>query len=372
MDANRQRFWMLADETDWFGVGREHVGAEYDRRSRRLRLRDAAPERSLAGSWHESAANGLRGTPARALDAFGTTAFWNPTLNALQVSGGGTPTQPPATLWIAPPGVRVSDLAMGFDDVLYLVLQERDTSDTVMRTFIGLFDPRGRWRRPPIFEFTPADVTPERLAADPGGGAWVLGRGRSGPLLDRPALGHVHGLPLRDGQPPKFSDTTFRPEDENPHAPAFALDPHQPVWAAGEIPVGLACSPAGRIAVIAWRDQQETWLHTRECNGRWQPARRLSKAGSPVSVTWESNERVVILPTARMVGGVSQETTEAIAYDIDDSEESNRDLLPAGDFYPLRGLHEALFVKGVTLPPHYPVAGGLGRSAGLRSLSFVS
>jgi phage tail-like protein len=47
-------------------------------------------------------------------------------------------------------------------------------------------------------------------------------------------------------------------------------------------------------------------------------------------------------------------------------------LQAAGGFYPVRGIGEALFLKGVTFPPHYPIAGAAVRSAAVRPLSFAS
>ena len=74
--------------------------------------------------------------------------------------------------------VRVADLAMGFDDVLYLALQTTDGGGNLVSASIGLFDPRGRWRNPPVFELALPGFTPDRLAADPSGGVWALDRGR--------------------------------------------------------------------------------------------------------------------------------------------------------------------------------------------------
>lgn len=367
MDANRQRFWMLADALDWNGEGTNQARIEYDAKCRRLRLRDRRPERPLPGAVNVAGGNALVGTPARAIDSYGTTAFWNPTLNALQATGGlGASEEPegPVTLWDAPPSLRVTDLAMGFDDVLYLTVHERDASETLVRAFVGMFDPRGRWRRPPIFELDTPGFAGDHVAADPSGGTWVL---------DRTArlIGRVTGLPLRDGQPPRFASTTFRPRPENPATPGFALDGRQPAWAAGEQPVALSCSPEGRLAVIAWRADGETWLHLRTIEGRWRSPRRLVQAGRPASVAWYSNERLVVLPGPRVFNGQPRQPTEAIPYDpADETDDST--LQATGGFYPVRGIDQALFLKGVTLPPHYPLADPEVRSATLQPLSFAS
>jgi phage tail-like protein len=371
MDANRQRFWMLADAADWNGPGTNHDTVEYDRVCRTLRLRDRRPARTFPGTLNESSGDALAGTPARAIDPFGTIAFWNPTLNALQATGGLEPPddEGPVTLWSALPGQRVVDLAMGFDDVLHLAVHEHDATGALVRSFAGMFDPRGRWRTPPVFELELARVTPLRLAAHPGGGTWVLGRDRDAASLDRPVIGRVCGLPLRDGQPPAFSPATFRPSPENPDEPRFERDPRQPAWAPDEEPVALACNQRGELAVIAWRSDHETWLHLRTPDGAWQPPRRLVQAGRPATIAWNSDDRLVVLPGPRTVNGVQRQPAEAIPYDPADATDA---LQPAGGFYPVRRLAEAMFLKGVTTPPHYPLVGAPVRSAALRPLSFIS
>ena len=64
MDANRQRFWMLADESHWLAA----TSVEYDDRCRRIRLRDRRPRRPLPGLVNPSVAQGLLTTPAQAID----------------------------------------------------------------------------------------------------------------------------------------------------------------------------------------------------------------------------------------------------------------------------------------------------------------
>ncbi|MGH7943387.1 MAG: phage tail protein [Opitutaceae bacterium] len=367
MDANRQRFWMLADSIDWNGEGTDQTRVEYDQKRRRLRLRDRRPERPLPGDVNVSAGDALVGTPAAAIDAFGTTAFWNADLNIVQATGGlesSGDSEGPVSLWAAPPSHRVTDLAMGFDDVLYLAVHQRNESEALVRAFIGMFDPRGRWRRPPVFELETPGFAGDHVAADPAGGAWVLDRTVR-------LLGHVSGLPLRDGQPPNFAATTFRPVPEHPNVPRFTVAGRQPVWAEGERPVALSCSPAGRLAVIAWRDR-ETWLHLRETDGRWRAARRLADAGRPATIAWYSEERIVVLPGPRVFNGQPRQPAEAIPFDPADEPDASGALQAAGGFYPVRGIGEAVFLKGVTFPPHYPLAEAAGSSAALRPLSFAS
>src|SRR5262245_51441255 len=116
MDANHQRFWMLADEADWPAPGSD--GAEYDAHCRRLRLRDRRPLRNFPGTVSAQAAEGLLALPSRAGDAYGTLAFWDEASLRVRATGGGSPQSAPVDLCETPPDHRVADLALGFDDVL--------------------------------------------------------------------------------------------------------------------------------------------------------------------------------------------------------------------------------------------------------------
>jgi phage tail-like protein len=372
MDANQQRFWMLADAGDWADASGAAERVEYDHACRRLRLRDRLPARILPAAFNATAAEALLGTPSRAIDAYGTIAFWDPSAGAVMATGGLDAGVDPVTLWASGENQVVVDLAMGFDDVLYMAVRERDDEGALVQSFVGLFDPRGRWRRPPVVAVNTGDVAADRLAADRAGGVWVLDRaGRS--------VGRIKGLPLRDGLPPRFAETTFRPRPEHVDAPRFELDGRQPAWVPGEMPVALACSPQGRLAVISWRDGDQTWLHLREVAGIWQPARRLvdpgeehasfdpSRRARPVSVAWLSERRLVVLPGPRVGTGAAVRPREVIPYDPDDITDEIR---PGGGFYPLRGLSTGLFLNGVTLPPHFPVPGF--RAEPIRSLSVAS
>lgn len=361
MDANHQRFWMLADEADWLAPGSD--GAEYDDHCRRLRLRDRRPLRNFPGTVSTLAAQDLLDLPSRAGDAYETLAFWDEAGLRVRATGGGAPQSAPVDLCETPPDHRVADLALGYDDVLYVALQ----STVGGAASIGLFDLRRRWNPGALFELELTGL-PDRLAADPAQGVWVL---------DRTALtiGRVRGLPLRDGLPPSFRPTTFRPRPENVEEPHFALDPRQPAWAADEVPVALACNSAGRLAVLTWI-LEEAWLHLRDpATDRWEEPRQLVNAEHPASIAWLSEKRIAVLPAPRELPGPEiVQPREALAYDPDDAtRESNNDPLtiePAGSFYPLKGLREGLFVQGTTLPPRYPIGGH--RTAALRALSVAS
>ena len=355
---------MLAGERDW-----EHLSSvEYDAACRRLRLRDRRPPRAMAGVVNDTNALALLGTPARAIDAFGTIAYWDANTRQLLARGGLGPLGAPVTLWNATANVRVADLAMGFDDVLYIALHETGGGGAIVRTAVGLFDPRGRWRNPPVFELTLTGFTPDRLGAIPSGGAWLLDRNRR-------QVGRVIGLPARDGVEPEFAPTTFRPDPERVDLPRFVLDDAQPRWVdADELPVAMSSSRTGVLALLAWgtppesasQSERRSYLHLRRPDGEWQPRRRLLDAGQPTTISWFSDTEVAVLPAPRLVNGIMRQPTEALLYTPDDDEET---LSPAGGFVPVRDATEALLLNGVTLPPSYRRGDG---AAALRPLSIAS
>lgn len=353
MDANQQRFWLLAEAADWSApefASPTASAVEFDADCHRLRLRDRRPTRTAPGVVHAAQRDALLLEPARARDAYGTQAWWDNPTSTLMTDGGGGTTAGPLPLWplageTLAAGTVVTDLALGHDDVLYLAVQVQDAGGTVQRAFVGMLDRRGRWTQPRVREVELAGFVPQRLAARPQGGVWVLDRRHR-----RVAV--LQGHPLRDGQPPVFRETTFRPVEENIHPPRLTELTPRPVWAeATEVAVDLAASPNGALALLSRRANGDSFLQGLEPEAEaWSAPRRLVDAGEAVSLAWLSAARLVVLPSPRDVGGDLRLPREALAYDPGDD---TAELLPAGGFLPLRNLGTAVLVQGPTLPPHY-------------------
>src|SRR5215212_6063454 len=108
MDANGLRFWMMADEGHW----RPRAGADYDPRTRRLRLRSGRtrrlPDAANEPGAEVEARGALRRVP-QAHDHFGGRAFWDAARRAIGASSPGVPAlRRAARLW-PPAGADAPD-----------------------------------------------------------------------------------------------------------------------------------------------------------------------------------------------------------------------------------------------------------------------
>ena len=363
MDANQQRFWMLADDADWPDL--PATGAiDYDEPRRRLRLR-ARVAAEPPGGGDSAALAALRLRPAIAVDSFGTMAWWDSATQRVLASGALGSSHPTPVLCGPIPGYEARDLAYGTDEILHLALEE---AAGAKRCFLRLIDPRRRWTltSPTAAPGTArgdlalTGFTPQRLAVAPEGGVWILDCARR--LVCR-----VRGRPLADFEPGAFAATVFRPQEENPHPLRVEPEAQPPVFAAGEDPVAIAAAPDGRLGLLSWLDGK-TYLRLRETDGRWQPADELPGAGQPASLTWLSASRFAVIPAARIP---SVPCNEALAYDLERNEDEQRDQpSPANGFLPLLDLGERLFAKGVAAPPRYPTS--TGELAALLPLSVAN
>lgn len=338
MDANGLRFWMLAEANDWRlepEPENNSAGAAFDRARRTLRLvsRRTRPREADANATLSQALSRLELVP-QARDGVGTRAYWDAVAQKIQATGA----LPDAIPILDLPTARPTDLAMGYDDVLYVALE---TGAVIMN------DRRGRWR--PV-ELRAENFTAWRIAADPQGGMWILDR------MHR-RLGRLQGLPFRERPFAQYDADVFRPCRENPHPPELTVFPDA-VCANDETPAALACSPDGHVALL-------TWNASGECFARIVGATERGEAifvnGAPVrlqgarygfSIAWASHTRLAVLLT--------NEHGDAAVYEWNPNASS---LEPVGDIYPLRdygdGVHRSgPFAHGLDLPPHFPTRSG--------------
>jgi phage tail-like protein len=356
MDANGQRTWLLADETQWHRGAGVHWDAA--RRSLRLSSRRTRPprilpdalkdENAVRAGWKglEQRARTLLATVPDARDAHDTWARWEPAARRV-VAGGAQPgIQPLLRLWS--PQAAATDLAVGFDGILYVAAD----GEILMR------DPRGRMKTERVHRL---GFDAWRLAPDPAGGVWALDPTNR-------ALAHTEGQLWPDRPWHEYDGDVFRPEPENPQPPRLRIIPGLSWDGGAEEAVGIAASPGGRVAILLWRKADGlAVLRFLDGDSLSGPV-LLDRAHFAYSLAWLSEDRIAVL--------VPQEKpeNEALAYDV-----PGADALPAadaepatlrqvGDVYPLRGFAEGPFIHGPALPPHYPTL----RDPGSRPLHRLS
>ena len=86
MDSNKVRFWILAGSSDWTSKDGTVV---HDDRCRRLRLGDRAIARPMLEGTEisEDDVKKVLAMPARAVDSFGATAFWDERAKSVLATG---------------------------------------------------------------------------------------------------------------------------------------------------------------------------------------------------------------------------------------------------------------------------------------------
>ncbi|MBZ0316282.1 MAG: phage tail protein [Anaerolineae bacterium] len=329
MDANGLRFWMLADERDWTLV--ETV--EYDERMLRLQSRRKLPPLTNAASL-ASEPESLRRLELvpETIDEYGTRAQWSEGMAAV-VGVGVLPNPTPIYL----PSAAPTDLALGYDGVLYMAIDGA----------IVMQDRRDRWEE---ITLRVEGFAAWRLAAAPDGGVWALDRTNR-------QLARVTGLPYPTRPYGPYGPDVFRPCDENPNPPhmiVLALAS----WPAEERAAGIACSPVGEVALLTWGTDGQGRVRLLTEDGMFRPPIRLAEAYHPYSLQWVSEEALAVL--------VVDLPTEAPVFEVHTTRTS---LDPVGDFYPIRRHDGGPLLNGISLPPHYPTLEG---SSPLYPLSLPS
>ncbi|PTL85207.1 phage tail protein [Vitiosangium sp. GDMCC 1.1324] len=350
MDANQQRFWMMADPLrHWEPLldkdGHSNVHRDSSRRTVRLA--------SAPGDFHwDEPADAAGQAEAELLvqqtpgtfDAFGTWAYLDAQQGAIMAAGADA--EPLGLLSFDPgnPLSLPSDLVLGNDDVLYVA----DGGGKVL-----LKDLRNRW--------APATVSVEdfqawRLAPAPTGGVFAIPRPTSfSPASPaRVRLARVSGLPLHRDVLRERAPTVFRPQEEDTDPPRMSLVLDAPPL-PGEVLVGLATSPEGRLALLSWvydaasagASGNDARIRFFTGNGLTTPI-TLLRARRPISFAWLSADRLVVLLRT------STPSIIAVAYALEDVPSA----APLGDYYPLTSYAAGPLLHGLTAPPHYPTQDG--------------
>jgi phage tail-like protein len=317
MDANGLKFWMLADQAHWHLVD---DALQYDSASRSLRL---ARHRDIP-DYAANAAEALKGLAIvpQSVDSFGTRAFWSPGESAVMATGA-VPGE--VSLFVVAPGESVTDVALGYDDLLYVAVAGR----------ITIVDPRER--------FQPQEVPPLagfqawRLAAHPRGGVWAMD--------DQGNVAREVGSPSTVRPHPPYDASTVRPCQENPDPPRL-IPLGGAAVAANEKAVALASTAQDGLAVLLWKGEESAHVRLLGPDGSFGPPRKMAGARTPFSLAFLSGTQVaLLLPNLK----------EAPVYSLDDP---GPEIPPEGDFYPLRNHDGGPFLHGTTLPPHYPATDG--------------
>lgn len=314
MDANGQRFWLLASDAHW--PARSHTSWHADCRTLRL-----ASERRVNAPIDPAAfaiANSALESVPRAVDLHDTVARWDPASGAIVVRS-----YLPDEAVRLPLAQAPTDLCVGLDAVLYVALADR----------IHLHDLRGRWPDETVRRdgFAPWRIEPD---AD---GLWVLDRsGR---------VARLTGLPMPSTTPrhDDYAPGVFRPDPENCRPPVLRML-EGVAWPAGERPIALAAHHTAGLAFLSWFGDGEARL-------RWLDPHRetlgvplaLEDARYAYALAWIDGERVAVrMPRRR----------DAPAFDV--TARAAGRTPPLGEIYPIAvdGL-EAPFAHRLSGPPRY-------------------
>jgi phage tail-like protein len=321
MDANGLKFWMLNAAADWLPAGGSN-DLQYCAHNGRLQLRSQRLEPPLGSPPVEdhAAASALVETAPMTCDAFGGYARFDAGAGRVVAGGSGAGE---VTIYTPPAGKSVTDLAMGYDGVLYVA---------VGGTLV-LVDRRNRWSD---FTLAVADFSFWRLIALAQGGVLALDR-------TAPQLGVVAGLPLQVEPTDAPNLGILRSCEPNPKPPQIVRRYHLPKT---ETFVAFAAMAAGQICLLSWiataaspgnaallrRYDQTTGL-----SNPWT----LSETIFPYAVAWLGDRRLAILATG---------LNEALIYDLDGAPEH---LTAAGDTYVLAGTNSGPFVHGFEATRYY-------------------
>ncbi len=322
MDSNGLNFWMLSTAADWLPPGGSDT-LYFCPDKLRLRLRSrrtGAPPVEDFG-----AASALVEKTPMAQDIFGNYARWDAGQGKVVAGGSG---EGEVAIYTPASGQAVTDLAMGFDGVLYIAV-----SDSLV-----LVDRRNRWQN---FTLNVPDFHFWRLAALPEGGVLALDR-------TTPQLGRVTGLPLQI-EPAEAKNpgilTSCQADADPPAIVARYPLPSTETW------IAVTAMSGGQFALLSWATNSATNTSAflrlfNEETGLAIPW-MFSETVFPYDLAWIGDQQLAVLATS---------LKEALIFDLLGA--STR-LVPAGDTYILASQNSGPFAHTPNLPPYYAVGNTL-------------
>lgn len=333
MDANGQNFCLMSKAAHW-NLLEEPSGLEFDPMRSSLRL--AHQRREVTFPDNQALAETRLLLTPQTLDNFGNRT-WLDENNRIVATGTltdqniiFTPDEETAT---------ISDIVMGYDDVLYIAIDGR----------IIMHDRRERWSQQNVEVPAVEEFKAWRMAADRQGGVWVLDR-------ENKKLARLLGMPLH--KLAHRSTTTKRPRrcKENLNPPQLTLV-KRVSWPADIQPVAIACNEQSEVAILSWVVDEDAQLQLLNHQLELSDAMQLTGSTHPYSMQWVDDNRVAVLLATVM--------QEVPVYRVDLQQTAS---WPVGDLYPLKkDFSNGPFLHGLNQPPHYPT---VNASRGLHRLSF--
>ena len=267
------------------------------------------------------------------LDQYGNYARGDAS-SGLVMAGGSGPSDapPPNEVPIFAPGQpEITDLAMGYDGVLYIAAGGS----------LIMVDQRHRW---PNYTLTVADFSFWRLAALPEGGVLALDR-------SKPQLGKVAGMPLQAGPVDTPDPGVLQPCQANPNPPRmvsrFALPVAETFVAIA--PMDMTAQPA-QFVVMSWlansAANQAAYIRIFNETALSGTPLQLGGVRLPYAIAWLGDQKLAALAT---------NLNEALIYDLADAGDK---LIPAGETYILSANNVGPMVHGFNSPPNYANAAG--------------
>ncbi len=331
MDANRQRFWMLADP-----AATSESSLAWDAQRRVFRLRSHRVPSSVPDD--RSLARGLADGLPITRDPYNTWAQTSADRSQVIAGGAGAGSE---TLYSAPTGWVVQDMALDPNGVLFILID--DGSETAL----VWLDRRNRFA---VTQLSVVGARPDRLAAQAGGGCTLLQRNTR-------ALLRARGQPLPERSGVSYRPGTARPLQENSDQPR--IDSLSQLQLPSDYePIAMTADDAGRVAILLWPNAVGDPLLALIEDGVLQQPIELPGAGAPYDLALLGQDEVALRHADRR---------EALVYRITLDE-----ALAVGERYPVNGgaSLNRRFASEATDLPHY--VDGEGEALRLRPLHPLS